>query len=146
MISCDTNILVYALNSSAPEHSRASRFIAKHLVNREFVLSEFVLFELYVLLRNPKVFMRPLIAHEAVEQIIELKSNPYWTIVKGTNDVSDFVWTVAALDAFPRRAIFDARLAFSLWQEGVTLFATRNVSDFTRFEVFEVFDPISEPD
>lgn len=45
---------------------------------------------------------------------------------------------------FPRRAIFDARLAYTLAAEGVTRFATRNVRDFQRFGAFEVFDPLVE--
>ena len=142
MTSCDTNILVYAYNEMAPEHGAAFRFLASHLQDDRFALSELVLIEFYVLIRNPAIFPDPASASRAVSVIQELRSNPFWTILKGTVDVSDPMWAAAASRSFPRRGIFDARLAYSLAAEGVTRFATRNVSDFEGFGVFEVFDPL----
>ncbi len=84
----------------------------------------------------------PLPPGDAVDLIMELRANPYWTILPTTQDVSTKVWAVARQPQFPRRAIFDARLAHSLAAEGVKMFATRNVTDFQRFGLFDVFDPI----
>lgn len=142
MTSLDTNLLVYAYNADAEEHGRALRFLSENLENPDFALSEFVLVEFYNLLRNPAVFRTPLSAADAVAKVQELRSNPYWTLLKGTADVSDAIWSVAATDEFPRRAIFDARIAYSLAAEGVTRFATRNVGDFQHFGLFDVFDPL----
>ena len=142
MTSCDTNVLVYAYNVSAPEHDRAVRFLTSHLRDREFALSELILVELYVLIRNPVIFPKALSSTEAATVIEELRSNPFWTILKAATDVSERVWAASAAKDFPRRAIFDARIAYSLAAEGVTSFATRNTEDFRRFGTFEVFDPI----
>ncbi len=142
MTSCDTNILVYAYNVSAPEHLRASRFLNSHLQDRDFALSELILVEFYVLIRNPAIFPKALSANEAVIVVDELRTNPFWTILKSGIDVSDSVWAASATQDFPRRAIFDARIAYSLAAEGVTRFATRNIADFRRFGTFEIFDPI----
>lgn len=146
MTSCDTNILAYAHNAAAPEHPKALAFLTAHLEDPDFALSELVLFEFYNLVRNPAVFPKPLSAPKAVQTVAELRANPYWTILKATTDVSDAIWTVAATPQFPRRAIFDARLAYSLAAEGVTRFATRNVTDFSRFNAFESFNPLAEGD
>ena len=143
MTSCDTNILAYAYNEDVPEHERARSFLAKHLKDSEFAISEFALVEFYSLLRNPRVFPRALSPSDAVDLIQELRHNVYWRRVGGEIDASTSVWRVAATHGFPRRAIFDAWLAYSLAAEGVTRFATRNVVDFARFDAFEVFDPIA---
>lgn len=102
-----------------------------------------MLIELYVLLRNPAVFPKPLAPSEAVIAIDALRSEHGWTVLKGAVEISDAIWSVAMLPNFPRRAIFDARLAYSLAAEGVTRFATRNVADFRRFGAFEIFDPLA---
>ncbi|CAN5519569.1 type II toxin-antitoxin system VapC family toxin [soil metagenome] len=142
MTSVDTNILVYAHNVAAPEHPKALAFLTAHLEGRDFALSKLILLEFYNLLRNPAVFPRPLSATDAVETIQNLRNNPYWTILKATTDVSDAIWTVAADPSIGRRAIFDARIAYSLAAEGVKRFATRNVTDFDRFATFVSFDPL----
>jgi len=143
LISCDTNILLYAYNRDAPEYEAAITFLRGHLKNQDFALSELVLVELYNLLRNPAVLGKSLSAKGATDVIAELRSNSYWTVLPGNPDIWDSVWTVAAQPNFPRRAIFDARLAYSLAADGVTQFATRNIKDFARFNTFEVFDPIA---
>lgn len=144
MTSCDTNVFAYALNPDAPENALALRFLPGQAENPTFAVSEIVLVELYNLLRNGAVLRSPLSPSQAVDQVERLRSNPYWTILKGAVDVSDAIWKVAGTRDFPRRAIFDARLAHSLAAEGVTRFATRNVGDFRRFEAFEAFDPLVE--
>ena len=143
MISCDTNILLYAYHRDAPEHAAAISFLRGHLKNQDFALSELVLVELYNLLRNSAVLGKSLSAKGATDVISELRRNPYWTVLRGNPDIWERVWTVAAQPDFPRRAIFDARLAYSLAAEGVTEFATRNTKDFARFDTFRVFDPIA---
>lgn len=143
MLSVDTNILAYAYSSRSAEHEKAVTFLRSHLESEDFAISEYVLTEFYNLLRNPAVMSKPLSPREAVDRVMELRNNPNWTLLKATRDVSDRVWKEAAKPQFPRRAIFDARLAYSLAAQGVKRFATRNVADFQRFGLFEVFDPIS---
>ena len=64
----DTNILLYAVNASVPEHAAARRFLDDRLRDSDTVISELVLVELYVLLRTPAVVARPLAAREAAER------------------------------------------------------------------------------
>ncbi len=116
-------------------------FLRGHLKNREFALSELGLAELYILLRNPAVLVKSLSAKGATDVIAELRSSSYWTHLPGNPNIWDQVWSVASQTDFPRHAIFDPRLAYSLAADGVTQFATRNLRDFHRFNTFEVFDP-----
>jgi uncharacterized protein len=139
----DTNVLLYALNASAPEHPVARRFLDERVGDDAIVLSELVLVELYVLLRNPAVVARPLSAEAAAALVQRFRRHPSWQLVDHDPLVMDRVWADAARPDFARRRIFDVRLAHGLQRRGVTRFATRNVRDFAELGFDEVFDPLS---
>ncbi|NNC87090.1 MAG: hypothetical protein HKN82_01380 [Akkermansiaceae bacterium] len=65
MISCDTNILFVALESSRPGHAEARAFLDARRDDPEFGICELVLIDLYMLLRNPVVARKPLGSREA---------------------------------------------------------------------------------
>lgn len=142
MTSVDTNILLYALNRDAPEHGAARAFLEARNDDDSFVLSELVLVELYVLLRNPSVVTHPLGAKEAAGVVDGFRTHPRWQLVDHAPEVMDDVWKLAARPGFSRTRIFDARLAASLRHHGVTEVATRNVKDFRAFGFRRVFDPL----
>ena len=142
MISCDSNVLLYSLNEDCAEHAAAWRFVDSCKDRRDFVISELVLAELYILLRNPLLVRSPLDSRGAVELVSQYREHPHWRLVEHGTPVMDVVWKDAAKPGFPRRAIFDARLARTLQEHGVREFATRNVKDFERFGFERVFNPI----
>ena len=144
--SCDTNILLHALNSNSPYHDLASRFVASHAHDENFRICELVLIELYVLLRNPAVLTSPLSAGKAVEVCNRLRTHPVWGVVDYPGPMAKImerVWTSASDEAFARRRIFDARLAHTLLHYGVSQFYTQNVKDFQGFGFDAVSDPLS---
>lgn len=143
MISVDSNILLYAHDTTCPEHEAARGFIRGHAADGDFTLCELVLVEFYVLLRNPTVLKSPLSAREAVAAIQVYRSNPHWRIVESAPGTMGDVWRAAEAADFPRRRIFDARLAYTLLRHNVTRFATRNVGDFKSFGFQKVWDPIT---
>lgn len=146
MISCDTNLLFYALNARAPEQPRARAFCDAHAETASFVICELVLIELYGLLRNPVTRRPPLAAAAAVQIVGRLRRHPTWRVVDYPGPparIMDEVWRRAGTTDFPRRAIFDARLALTLRHHGVTEFATRNTSDFAGFGFERVWDPLA---
>jgi uncharacterized protein len=148
VISCDTNLLFYALNARAPEQPGARAFFDAHADSAAFVICELVLIELYGLLRNPVTRRPPLAAAEAVRIIDRFRHHPTWRLVDYPGPparVMDEVWRRAGAADFPRRAIFDARLAVTLRHHGVTEFATRNTSDFGGFGFQRVWYPLAEP-
>jgi toxin-antitoxin system PIN domain toxin len=144
MTSVDTNVLLYALNADAPEHTAARAFLDEHRQNPEFVLCELVLVELYVLLRNPAVLAAPLGAEEAVAVIQRFRSHPAWQLIDHDPQVMDDVWRAAGERGFARTRIFDVRLAYTLLRHGVTRFATRNVKHFEGLGFPSVWDPLSK--
>jgi len=147
MTSCDTNILFVALEASRPGHAEARNFLDAHRDDPEFGLCELVLVELYVLLRNPVIARKPLGSSEAVEIIQTLRSNPRWDLFDYPGPaarVMDALWEQAAAPKFPRRKVFDARLALTLRHHGVTAFATANKKDFQEFGFKRLWNPLEE--
>lgn len=141
MISIDTNVLLYGLNRDCPEHAAARAFVEACAGRADVAIAELVLVELYVLLRNPAVVRRPLEAGAAAELCQAFRRHPRWAVVDSA-DVMDRVWTAAARPGVARRHVFDARLAHTLLDHGVTELATRNTSDFEGFGFARVFDPV----
>ena len=133
MISCDTNVLFAACVKENEGHARVADFLSSYRNSREFVLCEQVLMELYCLLRNPKVSVRPLSGPEAVQVIEAFRSNPCWRIVDVPEDASVMraVWEFAKRPGVAFRRVFDRRLSETLLFHGVDTFATRNVRDFS---------------
>ena len=138
----DTNILLYALNADAPENAAARAFLHARAADPNTVISELVLVELYVLLRNPAVVKHPLDPQQAVKWVQQFRRHPVWQLVDHDADAMDGVWRAAARPAFARTRIFDARLALSLIRRGVTHFATRNTAHFQPFGFDKVWDPL----
>jgi len=144
MISVDTNLLVYAQDARSPRHGGARAFLISHAGNRHFALSEFVLVELYCVLRSPAVLARPLDSVRAVDIVQRYRGNPLWSIIDYPVPVMSHVWERADDPGFARRRIFDVRLALSLRAAGVTQFATVNTADFADLGFDRVWNPLDE--
>ena len=65
MISLDTNILFPAVVAENAEHVAAAEFVESLTEREDVAISEFILLELYGLLRNPVVLSKPLAAAAA---------------------------------------------------------------------------------
>ena len=143
MESCDTNILLYHLNSECPEHPSARAYLESKAEDPGFALCELVLVELYVLLRNPAVLSKPLGPGEAVELVQSFRSNPAWALLDYPGGLMPAVWKHASQPGVSRSAIFDARLALTLRHFGVHTFATHNIRHFQGYGFQQVIDPIT---
>jgi toxin-antitoxin system PIN domain toxin len=142
MTSVDTNILVYAANQDSPFRQNAQSFLDSHRDNRDFVLCELVLFELYMCLRNPAIFRSPLSAPQAVTYCDALRSNPSWQMVDVAPEIRPDLWRLARSKDFPFRRMIDARLGLSLVFHRVTEFATANVKHFHGLGFRRVWNPL----
>jgi uncharacterized protein len=147
MVSIDANILLYAYSESAPEHDRALAFITSQSKNKNVALSEFVLTEFYLLLRNPAVLKKPLLAQDAVRVIQSYRQHPIWKTIgfpPTSREVHADLWQQAATPGIARRRIYDTRTALCLRAFGVTEFATSNLKDFEGFGFAKVWNPIQQ--
>jgi uncharacterized protein len=145
MISIDANVLLYAANEDCPEQRRAEDFLNGLVDRSDVAISEFILVELYLLVRNPAVLKRPLNPEEATGLIASYRSHPRWMILgwPGTSlRIHDALWKEAGSNDFPRRKIIDLRTAMVLIDQGVREFATANVKDFTDVGFDRVWNPL----
>jgi predicted nucleic acid-binding protein len=109
-------------------------------------LSEFVLTEFYLLLRNPTILKRPLSTPDAVKVVQSYRQHPRWKIFgfpPSSREVHAGLWQYAATPGIARRRIYDARIALSLRAFGVTKFATANMKDFEGFGFAKVWNPLA---
>ena len=143
LTAIDTNILLYALNRDFPEYETARVWLDARRRDPDTVVSELVLVELYVLVRNPSVFRRPLGAVDAAAVIASYRRHPAWRIVDHEPGVMEGVWERASVADFARRRIFDVRLALGLIRHGVTQLATRNIGDFQGLGFEKVWNPLA---
>lgn len=143
MIGIDTNILLYSLNPLSKWHEGATKFLRQQfgVFDVRVALTDYVLVELYVHLRNPAVMTKPLSAAAARDLVTS-----YWKIpnvIRVENaTVMDDVWALAGDKNFARRRIFDVRLALTLQHVGVDRFATANVKGFEALGFEKVWNPL----
>jgi toxin-antitoxin system PIN domain toxin len=143
VLSIDTNIFLYAQNADCAEYAGATGFLSACASRSDVVLCELVLVELYMLLRNPAVVLRPLGAKAATEVCQAYRSHPRWRLVESA-PVMEHVWRLAKGEAFARRRIIDARLARTLQHHGVTELATVNTRDFAGLGFARVWNPLAD--
>jgi uncharacterized protein len=146
MLSIDTNILFYALNADSPHNEVAREFLLSVQGDERVALSELVLVELYGLLRNAAASPRPLSPAQAVDVVSSFRNHPRWRLIGfplTSRGLHDRLWLHAAEPNFAFRRIYDARLALTLLDQGVTEFATANVRDFEGLGFKRLWNPIA---
>lgn len=147
MLSIDTNLLLYCYSEASPHHDAARQFIESVSHRDDVALSEFVLTEFYLLLRNPTVLTEPLTAPEAVAVIQSYRQHPRWKILgfpPTSRELHADLWQHAATPGIARRRIYDTRIALCLRAFAVTEFATANVKDFEGFGFERVWSPLEK--
>lgn len=145
----DTNVLFSAVQSTDQQHVAAAAFLDGLQERNDVVISEFVLLELYGLLRNTAIVLRPLSPARAVAICEEFRTHPRWQVVglpAENRAFHDALWPRLAEPGFARRRAYDWRIALSLLQQGVDEFATVNLRDFEGFGFKRVWNPlVGEP-
>jgi toxin-antitoxin system PIN domain toxin len=145
MLSIDTNLLFHAFNEDSPSHAAAYAWLGSLQGGDEVAISEFILAELYGLLRNPAVLKQPLDADEAVEVVETYRRHPRWRLIGfpvESRPLHDALWQKARRKDFAFRRLYDARSALTLTAQGVTEFATVNVKDFEGLGFRKVWNPL----
>lgn len=146
MLSIDANLLLYSYCETSPQHGAARGFIESSSLRIDVALSEFVLTELYLLLRNPAVLACPLSAPDAVAVIQSYRNHPRWRVLgfpPTSREIHSTLWQLAATPGMARRRIYDTRTALCLKAFGVTELATANVKDFGEFGFLRVWNPLN---
>jgi toxin-antitoxin system PIN domain toxin len=141
MISFDTNLVVHALNSDSASHESAREFLQMIGQQREVVICELMLVEVFLKLSNSRIFHKPMSPKQAGEYCETLRSNQNWLLVESA-PVMDEVWQWTRHRNFAFRRLIDIRLGLTLRYHGVTHFATTNTKDFRGLGFSKVWNPV----
>jgi len=98
--------------------------------------------ELYLKLRNPKIFPSPYTTEQAVDFCDQLKANPAWQVVDYSPTIAPKLWQRARETKRNYRNFIDARIAFTLQYHGVSHFITANTKDFREFNFDRLENPV----
>ena len=146
MNSLDTNILVYAANSAAPEHPRAMATVEAMLSAPDlWILADQVLWEFYKALRHPKILSKPRTAAQAAAHVRFLRERS--RVLCCAYEISGYDEVIRHLGSprFPYQRIHDLVLGTTLRRHGVQTFYTRNPTDFAESGIPKVINPIDDP-
>jgi predicted nucleic acid-binding protein len=145
MISFDTNVLFAGIMVGNANYEMGAEFLESLKERNDVVISEFVLTELYGLLRNPAILRKPLSETAAVDYCELFRHHERWQLVGFSADsraFHDAFWPQLREKDFARRRAYDWRMALSLTQQGVREFATANLKDFRDFGFSRVWNPL----
>ncbi|MGC1481818.1 MAG: TA system VapC family ribonuclease toxin [Chthoniobacterales bacterium] len=146
MLAIDTNILFHAYHDGSQRHKKAYDWVDEIGGREDIVISEFVLVELYRLLRNPAVMDKPCSPPIAVAAIESYRTHPRWRIAgfpTQSRELHDELYQRMSRPNIAYRRIYDTRLALSLQAAGVTEFATTNLKNFQGFGFTKVWNPLA---
>jgi toxin-antitoxin system PIN domain toxin len=140
----DTNVLIYAVNRSAPEHERCRTKLAEWSAGATpWYLTWGIIYELLRVATHPRVFARPLTVVKAWAFVGGLLASPSIGLLVETARhpavVSQLVREVPGLHG---NLLHDAHTAALMREHGVRSIVTRDLG-FHRFPFLEVIDPLS---
>ncbi len=143
MILVDANLLLYAHNASATQHTQAREWLEETIVKPEpFGLSWITILAFLRISTNPRAFPNPLTIEEAVEIINDLLDQPSTTLLEpGLN-----YWTILSDLLIATQShgplVMDAHLAALAIENNAVLCSADG--DFARFPGLQFQNPLDE--
>jgi toxin-antitoxin system PIN domain toxin len=140
VILLDTNVLVYAVNADAPQHS-SSQAVVQAAFERHILAAVVpqILLEFMAVVTNPRRVTRPLDPAQAWEQVEILRVN--LPVLGLEPDALTMLGELVIAHRPAGRGIFDLFLAAQMRTHGVRTICTYNGSDFDRLHDVEVVTP-----
>jgi toxin-antitoxin system PIN domain toxin len=144
MFVVDTNVLLYAADSSSPFHERCSASLARWRTRREpWFVTWGICYEFLRVATHRRVLRRPWEPGLAMSFIEALLASPGLTVLVETDRHADVARTV--LDEVPAASgnlIHEAHTAILMREHGIRRIVT-NDADFHRFGFLDVIDPLA---
>ena len=133
----DSNILVYAFNTSSPKHKKAQGFIQNNIGNLEIAHQN--IFETLRVLTHPK-FSSPMNPKEAVEAVFRISKT--CRLIYPDYKTAPLALAFVERHNLSADRIFDGYLVATAISNDVKVIVTDNVKDFQKFPI-KVFNPFS---
>ena len=140
----DTNVLVYSVNSAAPEHARCRGLVQSWSAGREpWGTTWSVVYEFLRVSTHPRIFPVPLPAGRAWEIVEALRASPsFHLLVESDRHAELLRLTLAEVPLLSGNVLHDVHTAVVMREHGVRRIYTRD-TDFHRFPFLEVIDPMA---
>lgn len=138
----DVNLLLYALDATAPRHRAARRWLEEQLSGTEtFAFTSVVLLAFIRLATNPRVFERPLEPTEAFDIVEGWLAQPCATVVHPTDRHPAVLRELLEPPGTAGNLTTDAHLAALAIEHGAELCSCD--ADFSRFPGLRWTDPLA---
>jgi len=141
MITPDANIVLYAYNEDAPQHTRAKQWIEEQFsLPVSFGLSWQVITAFLRISTNPRAFPQPFDLAEAIEIVDEWIALPNIEILTPTGNHWTIFQSLIVEGNTKAALMMDAHLAALAIEHGTTLATTDR--DFSKFSSFKTINPL----
>jgi len=141
----DTNVLLYAADSDAPESEKCRLLLQRwREQSSPWYLTWGIVYEFLRVATHPRVFRNPFSLHDAwsfLEAVLAAPSVGLLVQTRLHHEVATKVFS--ELPDLRGNLVFDARTAILMREHGIRAIYTRD-SDFNRFAFLDVIDPITE--
>ena len=142
MILVDANLLIYAIDESAPRHDDAKRWLEDVLSGREAVgFAWTVLMAVLRLITNPMIFDTALSIEEATARVEEWMANPTAVTLEPTQRHLSVLRGLLLPLGTAGNLVPDAHLAALAIEHGGVVASADH--DFGRFKGLRWFDPLA---
>ncbi len=139
----DANILVYAFDANAPQHSASRRLIdAGRTGGTTLYVTSQVLCEFYSIVTNPRRVTNPRSVAEAMAAIVGLLS--FLHVLPIPARAVEGWLNLLRRHPVTGGEVFDLQLAAAMLANGITRIYTYNCGDFAGFEELVVSEPQTE--
>lgn len=144
MFVVDTNVLVYAADSSVPEHARCRALVEQwRRRHGAWFLTWGIAYEFLRVVTHPRVMRQPWTMEAGVGFLAALQDSPGLTfLVPTSRHAAVLEEVVADVPALAGNIIHDAQTAVLMREHGIRRICTRD-TDFHRFPFLEPVDPLT---
>lgn len=138
MILIDSNILVYAINTSSPKNTVSRRYISTY--THELCITHQNIFETLRILTHPKFDNK----HDTIKAIAAISTiADHVQLLTPQNQTPYIALELIRRYTITSNAIYDAYLVATILSNGVGTIATDNEKDFKRFSEITVINPFN---
>ncbi len=140
-ILADSNILIYAINTSSPKHTRARLFLKQAIKDKKLYLAHQNILETMRVLTHPK-FPHPMSIRKAARMLATISRQAFLI-----SPVPVTYWLfISLLQKYPRggNSIFDTYLVATALTAGVKVIASDNERDLRVFKEIKVINPFKK--
>jgi len=140
----DINILVYTHNQDSPYFNQAKSVLAGLIDKGGFCLTSHILFEFFSVITNGRKIEAPLSPDTALRIIEDMLESQLINVIESHDDLGFFQWLRNYSDSTKRYQIYDASIAYAMFQNEVTELYTNNTKNFKKFDFIEPINPFSQ--